>query len=48
MSHPPSILALAVPRPKSVPEQRHVFNAATGQYQPHQPKERFVRTIPAR
>lgn len=46
MSLPPSILALAVPRPKPVPEQRYVFNAATGQFQPHHPKERFVRTIP--
>ena len=45
MSQPPSILALAVPRPKPVPEQRYVFNAATGQFQLHQPKERFVRTI---
>lgn len=46
MSWPPRILDMAVSRPKPVLEQRHVFNAATGQYQPHQPKERFVRTIP--
>jgi len=47
MSNPPfRILSMAVPPPAKVPEQRYVFDATTGQYQRHQPVDRFVRTIP--
>ena len=46
MTRPAGILSMAVSRPTPVPERRHVFNAATGQYQPHHSVDRFVRTIP--
>lgn len=46
MIRPVSILSMAASRPKPLPERRHVFNASTGQFQPHQSKERFVRSIP--
>jgi hypothetical protein len=47
MSKPPfRVISMSVHRPAKVPEQRYVFNAATGQYQRHQPVDRFVRTIP--
>lgn len=46
MKTPPHVMSFAVSQPQPVAEQRLVFNQATGQYEKHLPKERFVRTIP--
>lgn len=42
----PRVMSFAVSRPQPIAEQRLVFNQATGQYEKHTPRERFVRTIP--
>lgn len=46
MTHQIRILSLAVQPPEQLSEQRHVFNAAIGEFQPYHAKERFVRSIP--
>ena len=46
MKPSPRVMSFAVSRPQPIAEQRLVFNQATGHYEKHVPRERFVRTSP--